>query len=99
MVILKLIKIINLTLIIYKYCEKKEIVFLVSFKYLASYLNLQNNLIVRFSRNFDLIHFVNIDKLKIYSNRFENYQVNHIDSKNEIFKKILKFLTLTILKS
>ena len=66
---------------------KKEIVFLVSFKYLASYLNLQNNLIVRFSRNFDLIHFVNIDKLKIYSNRFENYQVNHIDSKNEIFKK------------
>ena len=80
--------------------KKKEIVFLVSFKYLASYLNLQNNLIVRFSRNFDLIHFVNIDKLKIYSNRFENYQVNHIDSKNEIFKKkILKFLTLTILKS
>lgn len=67
--------------------KKKEIVFLVSFKYLASYLNLQNNLIVRFSKNFDLIHFVNIDKLKIYSNRFENYQVNHIDSKNEIFKK------------
>ena len=66
--------------------KKKEIVFLVSFRYLASYLNLQNNLIIRFSKNFDLIHFVNVDKLKIYSNRFENNK----DKKNYLKNKILK---------
>ena len=67
--------------------KKKEIVFLVSFRYLASYINLQNNLIIRFSKNFDLIHFVNVDKLKIYSNRFEKNQVNYNYSKNKILKK------------
>lgn len=67
--------------------KKKEIVFLVSFKYLAAYLNLQKNLIDRFSNNFDLIHFVNVDKLRIYSNRFEKDQVNNIYSKNKILKK------------
>ena len=73
--------------------KKKEIVFLVSFKYLAAYLNLQKNLIDRFSKNFDVIHFVNVDKLKIYSNRFEDYQVNYNYSKNKILKKKkLKFL-------
>ncbi|MDA7449953.1 hypothetical protein N8822_01200 [Candidatus Pelagibacter ubique] len=67
--------------------KKKEIVFLVSFKYLDAYLNLQKNLIDKFSKSFDLIHFVNVDKLRMYSNRLEINQLNYIYSKNKIFKK------------
>ena len=59
--------------------KKKEIVFLVMFKHLDAYLNLQKNLIDKFSKNFDLIHFINVENLKIYSNRMENNHINYIE--------------------
>ena len=49
---------------------KKEIIFLISFSGLDSYLNFQKNFIKLICKNFKNIYFMNSDHLKIFPEKY-----------------------------